>query len=448
MSSFSNFPNLITSGGIPVIGSGPQIPVTLGNYYFANSAHANASDSNEGTHPVDQPMATIDAAVGLCTPNQGDVIIVAAGHAENISLATSLVVDVAGVQIIGLGQGRNRPVLTYTATAGSIEMDAANTRLSNVELLASVSGVVVGINVDAADVELDHLGFAYDETGDDFVTMIDTDAVSRFSIHDCECIAEEVAGCAEAIRLDTATNARIARNYFTGDYTDAVIVGEGALSIGIDIADNTMHNSDVTAGKCVDLNVACTGIISGNRMATAYAGAEDDVFDPGSCQSIENYVSGGTDRNAVPVPVVGIAPWRVVVHRSSVFAGGSADLHGNDGGALDPYSIFTVTGDVEAKVVGIVNTTLTGATATIEVGVVGNTAQFIAQATGTDLDDGDVYTDAGAEAGADVWPEEAQIINDGADIIETVATSDITAGQIDYYCLWRSLEAGASVVSA
>ena len=76
------------------------------------------------------------------------------------------------------------------------------------------------------------------------------------------------------------------------------------------------------------------------------------------------------------------------------------------------------------------------------------TAELIAQATATDLVDGDVYTDAGAEAGSDVWPEEEHIINNGADIIETVATADVTAGQIDWYCQWRPLEDGASVIPA
>jgi len=429
-----------------MVGSGAQIPATGGGVFWVDSGHTRAASTNPGSY--DFPMATIDQAVGRCTANNGDVILVAPGHAENLSGATSLVVDIAGVQIIGLGHGRNRPVLTYTNAAGTIEMDAANTRLSNVVLVSSVTAVLTGINVDAADVTLDNIEVDYDETGDDFVQIVDADTVDRLRVINCNFIVEEGAGCDQAIRLDTVNDARILNNHFSGDFTDAAIVGEGALGTGIVIKGNTIYNSDTTAGRGIRLTVACTGSIAHNDLSTAAAVAPDTVLDPGSCGCVENYASTGTDSNAVPVPVTGIAPWRVVKHVSTAFDGATGDAHGNDGGALDPYSVFTVTGDVEAKVVGIVNTTLVGA-ATLEVGVAGNTAQFIAQiADATGLVDGDVWTDGGAEAGADVWPEEAQIVNDGANIIETVGTANVTAGQIDYYCLWRPLEAGALIVSA
>lgn len=142
--------------------------------------------------------------------------------------------------------------------------------------------------------------------------------------------------------------------------------------------------------------------------------------------------------------------WQITKHVSSVFLGGTSNKHGNDGGTNDPYTIFNVTGDVAVKaLVGIVNTNLAGA-ATLEVGVASNTAKLLAQiADTTNADDGDVYTDAGTEANIDIWPAESlYFINDGADIIETTGTTNITAGQIDYYCIWAPLEPGAFVASA
>ncbi|KKL60139.1 hypothetical protein LCGC14_2208340, partial [marine sediment metagenome] len=264
----------------------------------------------------------------------------------------------------------------------------------------------------------------------------------------CNFIAEETAGSDQAIRLDTTSEAKIIGCSFTGDYTDACIVGEGALGKGIEILDNTFYNSDTTLGAAINLGQAFTGLIARNDMSTAAAVAPDTLLDPGSCGCSKNTASTGVDNNAVPVPVTGIAPWRTVTHVSAVFDGGTTNAHGDENGTGDPYTIFTVTGHVEVRVVGLCNTSLVGA-ATLEVGVAGNTAKMIAQiANTTTLDDGDVWTDAGTEAGADVWPEEEQVINDGADIIETTGTADITAGQIDYVCLWRPLEAGAFVVAA
>lgn len=142
--------------------------------------------------------------------------------------------------------------------------------------------------------------------------------------------------------------------------------------------------------------------------------------------------------------------FRVTKKVSSAFAGGTADAHGDYDGDGNPYTLFTVDGDVLVRgVIGIVNTDLVGANATIEVGVAGNTAKLIAQSTGTDLDDGDVWIDAGAEVGVDVLATAALFaINDGADIIETIGTANLTAGQIDYYCIWAALEPNAKVSAA
>jgi hypothetical protein len=113
-------------------------------------------------------------------------------------------------------------------------------------------------------------------------------------------------------------------------------------------------------------------------------------------------------------------------------------------GTVDTHTLFTVTGNVLATVFGVCDTSLVGA-ATIEVGVAGNTAQLLAQiANATTLDDGDVYVDADTEAGAGVIPS-MQVINDGADIILTIGAAAVTAGKVDFYCLWRPLSSGSSV---
>jgi len=248
-------------------------------------------------------FSTIDAAVGACTANAGDVIYVMPGHTETIDAASALDVDVAGVQIIGLGQGSDRPVLDFTATAGTVDMAAANTRLSNLILRANVSAVVVGVNVDAAGVKIDHCRFEYNATGDDFITMIDIDGVDDVEVSDCELIAEDTAGCSEGIRLDDTDNTKILRNIIYGDFTDSAIVGEGAAGTNLVIADNIIYNSDTTAGNVIDLNVAFTGIIAGNRCGTLFATAPETAFDPGSCLCIENYVCNAVDESGTLVPV-------------------------------------------------------------------------------------------------------------------------------------------------
>ena len=300
----SNFPNGFRNG---VVIKGLPLSVTNpGKVFWVNGSTALApggvggSNSNDGTYQ--RPFATIDYAVGQCTANRGDIIMVMPGHSETISSATSLVLDVAGVAVIGLGSGSLRPDLNFSNTAGSVEIDAADVTLYNLTLTADVSAVVVGVNVDAAGATIDSCEFRYNATGDDFKTMIDVDAVADCVINNCTFHAEEAAGCEEAIRIDTATRAKITNCHFTGDFTDGAIIGEGAASTGIRISDNYIYNSDTTGGEVIDLNVACTGLIVNNRCGTLFPTAPETAFDPGSCLCLENYVANAIDESGIIVP--------------------------------------------------------------------------------------------------------------------------------------------------
>jgi hypothetical protein len=113
-------------------------------------------------------------------------------------------------------------------------------------------------------------------------------------------------------------------------------------------------------------------------------------------------------------------------------------------GAVDTHTLFTVTGNCLVNVFGICDTNLAGA-ATFEVGVAGNTAGLIAQiADATAIDDGDIIVDATPAVGVEALPD-PKILNDGTDIILTIGSAAITAGVIDFYCLWRPLSADANI---
>ena len=95
--NITNFPNGISSFGVPVIGSGATIPFTTGTYRFVDSSTGvNLSDNRTKT----RPYATIDYAIGQCTASAGDVIIVFPGHTETITAAAGIALDVAGVSIV------------------------------------------------------------------------------------------------------------------------------------------------------------------------------------------------------------------------------------------------------------------------------------------------------------------------------------------------------------
>ena len=274
----THFSNGISSMGSPVLGgSAGMIPQTTGSYFFVHDGCGN--NSNDGKDP-DHPVASIDYAVSLCTPNNGDIIVVMPGHEENIAGATDLVVDIAGVTIMGIGQGRTRPTLNFTNTAGSIELDAANCRFSNIILKADVGVVVVGINVDADNIEIDHLLFTYHETGDDFVMMMDIDDVDYVHVHDCV-FSTEIAttGTDYAIRLDQAHDAIIEDCIFRGEFTK-VILGHGALSSNLIIRNCVIYNSDVATYGAIDFGtLSTTGILQNIAVTSLYDSGAGDVED-------------------------------------------------------------------------------------------------------------------------------------------------------------------------
>lgn len=139
----------------------------------------------------------------------------------------------------------------------------------------------------------------------------------------------------------------------------------------------------------------------------------------------------------------------LVAEKAVTFAGGTTNAIGDHDGTGDPFTIFTVTGTVLARVFAVCETSLEGASATLEVGFTGATAALIAQSTATDIDAGEIWHDATPDAKVElltVAPE--KIIAGGADIIGTVATANITAGVIRFFCIWYPISADGNVVAA
>ena len=121
----------------------------------------------------------------------------------------------------------------------------------------------------------------------------------------------------------------------------------------------------------------------------------------------------------------------------------------DDTGAQGTFTIFQVTGDVYIQqIYGLCQTTLAGVGATIELGITGNTAVLIAQTTAADLEQYEVWQDATPETnpGVIILLSRSWILANGADIILTVATADLTAGDVDFHCVWRPLSVDGKIV--
>lgn len=301
----SNYPNGFAAGvtirGVPLLSTNPGEVFWVNGSGVLAKGGVGGSNGNDGSYR--RPFATIDYAVGRCTANRGDIIVVMPGHSEDISAASSLDLDVAGVAVIGLGAGSLRPDLNFSATAGTVDIAAADVTLYNLTFTADVSAVVVGVNVDANGATIDNCEFKINATGDDFIMGVNADGFDDFTFSNNKYRAENnVAGAAQAIRLDESEFVTITGNTIIGEFSAACILGEGAVSTLGNISDNYLFNQDTTGGETIDLNVASTGIIFNNSLATLFTTAPETSFDPGSMLCNQNYCVNSIDESGTIVP--------------------------------------------------------------------------------------------------------------------------------------------------
>lgn len=150
----TSFPNGVSSFGMPVIGSGPVF--TTGNVFFVSSTATGKSDSTSSGRDPATPFATIDYAIGQCTANNADHIIVMPGHSETVTAAAGIALDVAGITIIGIGKGSGRPTVNFTTAVGaSFKVTAANCTVRNLLFVGGIDALTNPLHVLAADFWLD-----------------------------------------------------------------------------------------------------------------------------------------------------------------------------------------------------------------------------------------------------------------------------------------------------
>lgn len=136
-----------------------------------------------------------------------------------------------------------------------------------------------------------------------------------------------------------------------------------------------------------------------------------------------------------------------VTEKVMTFAGGTTNDPGDHDGTGDPATLFTVTGTVLMKIFALCETTLAGATATIEVGTAINTAGLIAQTTATNIAINEIWHDATPDASVEASTVVTErIVNQN--VIQTVGTANITSGVIRYIAVWKPISLDGDVSAA
>lgn len=140
MAGPSNFPNGFPQGltvrGMPLTVANPGRVFWVSNASTLQTGDLGGSNGNPGT--FQKPFSTIAYAVTRCVANRGDIIFVKPGHTEAVSAAGGLAIAIAGVTIVGLGTGSNRPKITLgTANTATIAISADNVSFINFQFVAN-----------------------------------------------------------------------------------------------------------------------------------------------------------------------------------------------------------------------------------------------------------------------------------------------------------------------
>lgn len=300
--SLTNFPNGITSFGVPVM---PAVMpyVTTGNVFFVH-ASTGADLASQGKTPT-APFKTLDYAIGQCTASKGDVIYCMPGHTDTIIAAGTITADVAGISIIGLGAGLLRPTITYTtAAAGTFAVSGANITIKNMIFNANFADIVAAVVVTGKDFTLEGCLFKEQAANMNFLTCIATGAVANgadgLSVIRCERISIDAAALAFVSILEACNRLSLIGNF--DNQSSAANVGHfliqgaftvlGAKIIGNILQLNGDNNAQTVGVFATGSSTDCTGVMAYNLVGSLDTTTELIITATLDYQQFQNFYTG------------------------------------------------------------------------------------------------------------------------------------------------------------
>lgn len=238
--------------------------IIVGRAFYVSSVIGSSSNGGRGSG---KPKATIAQALALCTANKNDVIFVLPGHVEDITGAAAIAFATAGITIIGIGNGRNRPTLTWkTSTAAQITVTAANNTFRNMIFdLTGISAVVAAFSITAADCAFEDCDFIISTgTNAPVLGILTAATAARLRVERCQFYGpatstDTVTAC---IKHEVGIDYIIRSCLFKGKMTQAILNATTILGGLID-----MNRFVIATGTvAITMAAASTPFICNNRI--------------------------------------------------------------------------------------------------------------------------------------------------------------------------------------
>jgi hypothetical protein len=306
---FTNFPGGVTSLGVPVIPT--AFPYSgSSKVWFVNSV--GGSDSHRGDD-IRKPLATLDGAIGKCTANQGDVIVVLPNHAETVTGAGGITADVAGISIFGIGVGNQRPrFLMDGGTSVTFVVSAADVYIENLVFAGGHNGIVRCFDITAANCTLKNLEFEDNTTDEHFLVCIGCTSTtdenaSGLTVVGCKFVTID-AGVTDFISIVAdITNLTVTDNFYCADAATGagmILCATGKDIRGLKFLRNIMICGNTTTDLLIDNDTAVNTGVAANNLCGHHDVAAAILIDCDGIRQFLNYSTASDTASGILLPVI------------------------------------------------------------------------------------------------------------------------------------------------
>jgi hypothetical protein len=285
----TNFPNGITSYGVPVMGSGAL--TTTGKVFFVSSSNVLLGSNANPESRSDLPWKTLSYAITRATAGRGDVIVLMPSHKEDVTSPGALNINVSAVRIVGIGNGANRPEIRLGGVpTAAVSVNAQSVSMENIIFNVSVDTLNIGIEVNSPDFKVKNCEFKNHAAAIQAQKWIvlqsgaDNASIVRNKVR------QETAGPVAFVEFTSVGDPYIGFNDIVGDYVSGNVKGDmesTGTANDVLIEYNNMDNLNASDTNIV-LNTETDGTIRYNTLRIATDG-QITFIPTGNCQLFENY---------------------------------------------------------------------------------------------------------------------------------------------------------------
>lgn len=324
--TISNYPQGFAEGvtirGLPIFQTHTgNVFWVSNNVNLANRDVVGGADGGDGSFR--RPFATLQRAINLCTAGTGDVIVIKPGHAETISSAAIVVLNKAGIAVVGMGTGTSRPTFTFTTAAtANIPVTAANITLVNLLFIANFADIASFFTATGTSTPVDFYlsQCAFRDTSSilNALTIFTGNATANscdgLRVENCRIQSLGTTAATTAIKLSSATNRiSINDNFYIGAVLNntAALLAHGANVVTmLEMARNNVFrpNTDTATGGILITTSATTnsGMVYDNKVQCLDVAAAILVTAGSVYGMFNNLYDGDADASGFILPAIGV----------------------------------------------------------------------------------------------------------------------------------------------